>query len=194
MAIKDPLMFITIEEFKNWKGFNKLEFDDTTTPDNEIWFAISVASNNIDYLSGYSISKKWPETTLTEFTDEIQTATTYYVRFLLTKDSNYIRGQSSISQGGMTYSENNPTDPYFIVPEVFNCLRKIKEYPNITGFNLNVLPKRNDFFSNFYSNYGEDSPFTRYVEITNLKSSDPRVEIKKNTSKKYYWNNSWHWY
>ncbi|WP_342254560.1 hypothetical protein [Spiroplasma endosymbiont of Zeiraphera isertana] len=79
----------------------------------------------------------------------------------------------------MTYSENNPTDPYFIVPEVFNCLRKIKEYPNITGFNLNVLPKRNDFFSNFYSNYGEDSPFTRYVEITNLKSSDPRVEIKK---------------
>ncbi|WP_174481387.1 hypothetical protein [Spiroplasma endosymbiont of Danaus chrysippus] len=90
MAIKDPLIFITIEEFKNWKGFNKLEFDDTTTPDNEIWFAISVASNNIDYLSGYSISKKWPETTLTEFTDEIQTATAHYVRFLLTKDSNYI--------------------------------------------------------------------------------------------------------
>ncbi|WP_342273094.1 hypothetical protein [Spiroplasma endosymbiont of Acasis viretata] len=179
MAIKDPLMFITIEEFKNWKGFNKLEFDDTTTPDNEIWFAISVASNNIDYLSGHSISKKWPETTLTEFTDEIQTATAYYVRFLLTKDSNYIRGQSSISQGGMTYSENNPNEPYYIVPEVFNCLRKIKEYPNITGFNLDVLPKRNDFFSNFYSNYGEDSPFTRYVEITNLKSSDPRVEIKK---------------
>ena len=177
MAIKDPLMFITIQEFKNWKGFNKLEFDDTTTPDNEIWFAISVASNNIDYLSGYSISKKWPETTLIEFTDEIQTATAYYVRFLLTKDSNYIRGQSSISQGGMTYSENNPNDPYFIVPEVFNCLRKIKEYPNITGFNLDVLPKRNDFFNNFYSNYGEDSPFTRYLEILNLKSKDPRTKI-----------------
>ncbi|WP_342266922.1 hypothetical protein [Spiroplasma endosymbiont of Villa modesta] len=177
MAIKEPLMFITIEEFKNWKGFNKLEFDDTTTPDNEIWFAISVASNNIDYLSGHSISKKWPETTLTEFTDEIQTATAYYVRFLLTKDSNYIRGQSSISQGGMTYSETNPTDPYFIVPEVFNCLRKIKEYPNITGFNLDVLPKRNDFFSNFYSNYGEDSPFTRYLELINLKTNDTRVKI-----------------
>ncbi|WP_425382267.1 hypothetical protein [Spiroplasma endosymbiont of Melieria omissa] len=103
MAIKDPLMFITIEEFKNWNGFNKLEFDDITTPDNEIWFAISIASNNIDYLSGFEISKKWPETTLTEFTDVVQTATAYYVRFLLTKDSNYIRGQSSISQGGMTY-------------------------------------------------------------------------------------------
>ncbi|WP_339046956.1 hypothetical protein [Spiroplasma endosymbiont of Colias croceus] len=177
MAIKDPLMFITIEEFKNWKGFNKLEFDDTTTPDNEIWFAISVASNNIDYLSGFEISKKWPETTLTEFTDEIQTATAYYVRFLLTKDSNYIRGQSSISQGGMTYSENNPTDPYFIVPEVFNCLRKIKEYPNITGFNLDVLPKRNYFFSNFYSNCGEDSPLTRYLELINLKTNDTRVKI-----------------
>ncbi|WP_458258145.1 hypothetical protein [Spiroplasma endosymbiont of Dactylopius coccus] len=177
MAIKDPLMFITIEEFKNWKGFNKLEFDDTTTPDNEIWFAISVASNNIDYLSGHSISKKWPETTLTEFTDEIQTATAYYVRFLLTKDSNYIRGQSSISQGGMTYSENNPNEPYYIVPEVFNCLRKIKEYPNITGFNLDVLPKRYDFFSNFFSNFAEDSPLTRYLELINLKTNDTRVKI-----------------
>ncbi|WP_174481386.1 hypothetical protein [Spiroplasma endosymbiont of Danaus chrysippus] len=77
----------------------------------------------------------------------------------------------------MTYSENNPTDPYFIVPEVFNCLRKIKEYPNITGFNLDVLPKRNDFFSNFYSNYGEDSPFTRYLELINLKTNDTRVKI-----------------
>ncbi|WP_458258605.1 hypothetical protein [Spiroplasma endosymbiont of Dactylopius coccus] len=177
MAIKDPLMFITIEEFKNWKGFNKLEFDDTTTPDNEIWFAISVASNNIDYLSGHSISKKWPETTLTEFTDEIQTATAYYVRFLLTKDSNYIRGQSSISQGGMTYSENNPNEPYYIVSEVFNCLRKIKEYPNITGFNLDVLPKRYDFFSNFFSNFAEDSPLTRYLELINLKTNDTRVKI-----------------
>ncbi|WP_342261104.1 hypothetical protein [Spiroplasma endosymbiont of Notiophilus biguttatus] len=177
MAIKDPLMFITIEEFKNWKGFNKLEFDDTTTPDNEIWFAISIATNNIDYLSGFEISKKWPETILTEFTNVVQTATAYYVRFLLTKDSNYIRGQSSISQGGMTYSENNPNDPYFIVPEVFNCLRKIKEYPNITGFNLDVLPKRNDFFSNFYSNFGEDSPLTRYIECINLKSKDPRTKI-----------------
>ncbi|WP_342254559.1 hypothetical protein [Spiroplasma endosymbiont of Zeiraphera isertana] len=78
MAIKDPLMFIKIEEFKNWKGFNKLEFDDTTTPDNEIWFAISVASNNIDYLSGYSISKKWPETTLTEFTFNFHKKSWYY--------------------------------------------------------------------------------------------------------------------
>ncbi|WP_342218124.1 hypothetical protein [Spiroplasma endosymbiont of Amphimallon solstitiale] len=77
----------------------------------------------------------------------------------------------------MTYSETNPTDPYFIVPEVFNCLRKIKEYPNITGFNLDVLPKRNDFFSNFYSNCGEDSPLTRYLEILNLKTNDKRVKI-----------------
>ncbi|WP_425382859.1 hypothetical protein [Spiroplasma endosymbiont of Melieria omissa] len=77
----------------------------------------------------------------------------------------------------MTYSETNPTDPYFIVPEVFNCLRKIKEYPNITGFNLDVLPKRNDFFSNFYSNCGEDSPFTRYLELINFKTNDTRVKI-----------------
>ncbi|WP_342266762.1 hypothetical protein [Spiroplasma endosymbiont of Villa modesta] len=37
--------------------------------------------------------------------------------------------------------------------------------------------KRNDFFSNFYSNYGEDSPFTRYLELINLKTNDTRVKI-----------------
>ncbi|WP_339046479.1 hypothetical protein [Spiroplasma endosymbiont of Colias croceus] len=136
MAIKDPILFITVEEFKNSKYFNDLLFDKVTTPDNEIWFAISVASSNINYLSGFTISKKWPEITPTDFTDNIQTATTHYVRFLLTKDVDYLRGQGSISQGGLTYSETNPDDPYFIPPEVFNCLRKIKEYPNIKGFNL----------------------------------------------------------
>ncbi|WP_375317294.1 hypothetical protein [Spiroplasma endosymbiont of Virgichneumon dumeticola] len=107
MAIKDPILFITVEEFKNYKYFNELLFDKVTTPDNEIWFAISVASSNIDYLSGFTISKKWPEITPTDFTDNIQTATTNYVRFLLTKDIDYLRGQGSISQGGLTYSETN---------------------------------------------------------------------------------------
>ncbi len=178
MAIKDPLMFITIEEFKNWKGFNKLEFDEITTPDNEIWFAISVASSNIDYLSSFSILKKWPEINPTGFTDNIQTATAYYVRFLLTKDSNYIRGQSSISQGGMTYSETNPDDPYFIPPEIFNCLRKIKEYPNIKGFNLNgIEPQKNKWFNKFISNCGEDSPLNDYIPYPNIKSLDNRTKI-----------------
>ncbi|WP_375318083.1 hypothetical protein [Spiroplasma endosymbiont of Virgichneumon dumeticola] len=147
MAIKDPILFITVEEFKNSKYFNELLFDKVTTPDNEIWFAISVASSNIDYLSGFTISKKWPEITPTDFTDNIQTATTNYVRFLLTKDVDYLRGQGSISQGGLTYSETNPDDPYFIPPEVFNYLRKIKEYPNIKGFDLKgIEPQKNNYW------------------------------------------------
>ncbi|WP_342254636.1 hypothetical protein [Spiroplasma endosymbiont of Zeiraphera isertana] len=178
MAIKEPILFITIEEFKNSKYFNELLFDKVTTPDNEIWFAISVASNNIDYLSGFTISKKWPEITPTDFTDNIQTATTHYVRFLLTKDVDYLRGQGSISQGGLTYSETNPDDPYFIPPEVFNCLRKIKEYPNIKGFNLKgIESQKNNWFNKFISNYGEDSPLNAYIPYNNIKSLDSRTKV-----------------
>lgn len=178
MAIKDPILFITVEEFKLSKYFNELLFDKVTTPDNEIWFAISVASSNIDYLSGFTISKKWPEITPTDFTDNVQTATTNYVRFLLTKDVDYLRGQGSISQGGMAYSETNPDDPYFIPPEVFNYLRKIKEYPNIKGFHLKELePQKNDYFNKFISNCGEDSPLNQYIPYTNIKSLDPRTKI-----------------
>ncbi|WP_375318328.1 hypothetical protein [Spiroplasma endosymbiont of Virgichneumon dumeticola] len=178
MAIKDPILFITVEEFKNSKYFNELLFDKVTTPDNEIWFAISVASSNIDYLSGFTISKKWPEITPTDFTDNIQTATTNYVRFLLTKDVDYLRGQGSISQGGLTYSETNPDDPYFIPPEVFNYLRKIKEYPNIKGFDLKgIEPQKNNYFNKFISNCGEDSPLNEYIPYTNLESSDTRTKI-----------------
>ncbi|WP_342253480.1 hypothetical protein [Spiroplasma endosymbiont of Zeiraphera isertana] len=178
MAIKDPILFITVEEFKNSKYFNNLLFDKVTTPDNEIWFAISVASSNIDYLSGFTISKKWPEITPTDFTDNIQTATTHYVRFLLTKDVDYLRGQGSISQGGLTYSETNPDDPYFIPPEVFNCLRKIKEYPNLKGFNLKgIESQKNNWFNKFISNCGEDSPLNAYIPYNNIKSLDSRTKI-----------------
>lgn len=178
MAIKDPILFITVEEFKLSKYFNELLFDKVTTPDNEIWFAISVASSNIDYLSGFTISKKWPEIIPTDFTDNVQTATTNYVRFLLTKDVDYLRGQGSISQGGLTYSESNPDDPYFIPPEVFNCLRKIKEYPNIKGFNLKgIEPQKNNYFNKFISNCGEYSPLNAYIPYNNIKSLDPRTKI-----------------
>ncbi|WP_342275944.1 hypothetical protein [Spiroplasma endosymbiont of Nebria brevicollis] len=183
MAIKDPILFITVEEFKLSKYFNELLFDKVTTPDNEIWFAISVASSNIDYLSGFTISKKWPEITPTDFTDNVQTATTNYVRFLLTKDVDYLRGQGSISQGGLTYSETNPDDPYFIPPEVFNYLRKIKEYPNIKGFNLKgIEPQKNNYFNKFISNCGEDSPLNAYIPYTNIKSLDIRTKITINNT------------
>ncbi|WJG71176.1 hypothetical protein [Spiroplasma ixodetis] len=176
MAIKDPLMFITIQEFKSWNGFNKLEFDEITTPDSEIFKAISIASNNINYLSGFEINKKWPEITPTDFTDEIQTATAYYVNFLLTKDVNYLRGQASISQGGITYSENNPDDPYFVVPEVFSCLRKIKHYLTFKGFPLNVSPRKSNIF---FGNGGNENILQRYLEILDLETNDSRVKIKQ---------------
>ncbi|WP_339047432.1 hypothetical protein [Spiroplasma endosymbiont of Colias croceus] len=176
MAIKDPLMFITIEEFKNWKGFNKSLFDEVTTPDSEIRYAIEIASSNIDFLSGFTISKKWPEINPTKFTDNIQTATTHYVNFLLGKGVEYARGQASIGQGGITYSQNNPEEPYYIVPQVFNYLKEINEYPTMQGFNLNVSPKQN-WFKKFMGNGGEQNPWEIYLQTLNLKSSDPRTEI-----------------
>ncbi|WP_400255311.1 hypothetical protein [Spiroplasma endosymbiont of Cleonymus obscurus] len=176
MAIKDPLMFITIEEFKNWKGFNKSLFDEVTTPDSEIRYAIEIASSNIDYLSGFTISKKWPEINPTKFTDNIQTATTHYVNFLLGKGVEYARGQASIGQGGITYSQNNPEDPYYIVPQVFNYLKEINEYPIMQGFNLNVSPKQN-WFKKFMGNGGEQNPWEIYLQSNNIKSSDNRTKI-----------------
>ncbi|WP_395473118.1 hypothetical protein [Spiroplasma endosymbiont of Nomada rufipes] len=176
MAIKDPLMFITIEEFKNWKGFNNQLFDEITTPDSEIRYAIEIVSNNIDYLSGFTISKKWPEINPTKFTDNIQTATTHYVNFLLSKGVEYARGQASIGQGGIVYSQNNPEDPYFIPPQVFNYLRDINEYENMQGFPLN-LPNKQSYFSKFLSNHGEINRLIEYLKILNLKSSDKRVKI-----------------
>ncbi|WP_458257811.1 hypothetical protein [Spiroplasma endosymbiont of Dactylopius coccus] len=176
MAIKDPLMFITIEEFKNWKGFNKSLFDEVTTPDSEIRYAIEIASSNIDFLSGFTISKKWPEINTTKFTDNIQTATTHYVNFLLGKGVEYARGQASIGQGGITYSQNNPEDPYFIPPQVFNYLKEINEYPIMQGFNLNVSSKQN-WFKKIMGNGGEQNPWEIYVQFTNIKSSDDRTKI-----------------
>ncbi|WP_338987736.1 hypothetical protein [Spiroplasma endosymbiont of Dasysyrphus albostriatus] len=176
MAIKDPLMFITIEEFKNWKGFNKSLFDEVTTPDSEIRYAIEIASSNIDFLSGFTISKKWPEINPTKFTDNIQTATTHYVNFLLGKGVEYARGQASIGQGGITYSQNNPEDPYYIVPQVFNYLKEINEYPIMQGFNLNVSSKQN-WFKKFMGNGGEQNPWEIYVQSNNIKSSDDRTKI-----------------
>ncbi|WP_400254590.1 hypothetical protein [Spiroplasma endosymbiont of Cleonymus obscurus] len=176
MAIKDPIMFITIEEFKNWKGFNKSLFDEVTTPDSEIRYAIEIASSNIDYLSGFTISKKWPEINPTKFTDNIQTATTHYVNFLLGKGVEYARGQASIGQGGITYSQNNPEDPYYIVPQVFNYLKEINEYPIMQGFNLNVSPKQN-WFKKFMGTGGEQNPWEIYLQSNNIKSSDNRTKI-----------------
>ncbi|WP_342277159.1 hypothetical protein [Spiroplasma endosymbiont of Nebria brevicollis] len=81
-------------------------------------------------------------------------------------------------QGGLTYSETNPDDPYFIPPEVFNYLRKIKEYPNIKGFNLKgIEPQKNNYFNKFISNCGEDSPLNAYIPYTNIKSLDIRTKI-----------------
>ncbi|WP_342218435.1 hypothetical protein [Spiroplasma endosymbiont of Amphimallon solstitiale] len=169
-------MFITIEEFKNWKGFNKSLFDEVTTPDSEIRYAIEIASSNIDFLSGFTISKKWPEINPTKFTDNIQTATTHYVNFLLGKGVEYARGQASIGQGGITYSQNNPEDPYYIVPQVFNYLKEINEYPTMQGFNLNVSPKQN-WFKKFMGTGGEQNPWEIYLQTINLKSSDHRTKI-----------------
>lgn len=178
MPIKEPLLFISIEDFKNWKGFDKLLFENVTNSNENIWFAISIASSNIDYLSGFAISKKWPEQTITTFTDNVQTATAHYVRFLCTKGVDYTRGQASMAQGGIVYSESNPNDPYYIPPEVFNYLRNINEYTAFQGFNLDVKPKTN-FFSKFLSNKGESNPLENYLQITNVISSNKSITIKQ---------------
>ncbi|WP_338980546.1 hypothetical protein [Spiroplasma endosymbiont of Lasioglossum malachurum] len=124
----------------------------------------------------FSISKKWPEINPTKFTDNIQTATTHYVNFLLSKGVEYARGQASIGQGGITYLQNNPEDPYYIVSQVFNYLKEINEYPTMKGFNLDVSPKQN-WFKKIMGTGGEQNPWEIYLQSNNIKSSDNRTKI-----------------
>lgn len=168
MPIKDPILFISVEEFKTWKGFDKKLFDNVTNSDENIFFAIATASSNIDYISGFNIGKKWPETPETSFTYSTKLATTYYTRFLCSKGVDYTRGQASMAQGGIVYSEDNPDDPYFIPPDVFNELRKIKEYITFKGFNINRIVNPKPFNSFMNPNGGIENPFELYVAINNL--------------------------
>lgn len=176
MAIKNPLMFITVEEFKESNYFNNTLFDDITTPDNDIWLAITQASDCVNYASGNNISTKWPELEPTEFTDIVQTATAHQVRFILGKGVDYMRAQASIAQGGITYQQTNPNDPYYIVPEVYINLSKIKERLTFQGFAINVKPYQSN---SFISGRNDNNPFESYLRITNLQSNDSRVKIIK---------------
>lgn len=176
MSIKSPLMFITIDEFKESNFFNNTLFDDVTTPDTDIWLAITQATSCVDYASGNNISTKWPEEPQTEFTDIVQTATAHQVRFILGKGVDYMRSQASIAQGGITYQQNNPNDPFYIVPEVYINLSKIKERLTFQGFPINVKPYRSN---SFISGSNDNNPFESYLRITNLQSNDSRTKIIK---------------
>lgn len=176
MAIKNPLMFITVEEFKESNYFNNTLFDDITTPDNDIWLAITQASDCVNYASGNNISTKWPELEPTEFTDIVQTATAHQVRFILGKGVDYMRAQASIAQGGITYQQTNPNDPYYIVPEVYINLSKIKERLTFQGFAINVKPYQSN---SFISAKNDNNFFESYLRITNLQSNDVRTKIIK---------------
>lgn len=175
MAIENKNLFITKEEFKDSSFYDEDLFGDKNSPneatnDKTIDLAIDMASNNIDYLSGFSITEKWPEDPETAWTQNIKLATAHYVRYALTKGVDYIRGQQSLSISGISESINNPEDPYFIPPDVFNYLRKAKEYRSFKGYELaGVTPNRSQsLFSKFGSNCAEDSPWNRYLKIVNL--------------------------
>lgn len=176
MAIKNPLMFITVEEFKESNYFNNTLFDDITTPNNDIWLAITQASDCVNYASGNNISTKWPEQPPTEFTDIVQIATAHQVRFILGKGVDYMRAQASIAQGGITYQQTNPNDPFYIVPEVYINLSKIKERLTFQGFAINVKPHQSN---SFLSERNDNNPFESYLRITNLQTNDSRTKIIK---------------
>lgn len=176
MAIKDTLKFITIEEFKEWDGFNEILFDDITAPDSDITTAIIIATSNINYLTGFSIGKIWPEDSdnpseeIKDIVNNVKIATALYTRYLVSNgDPDYLKGQASISQGGVTYSQSNPEDPYFIPPEVFNYLKDIKEYTSFKGFNVDKLvePKYNPL-GQFMGLGGELNILEQYLMINNI--------------------------
>lgn len=189
MAILNDLNLITIDEFKNSSFFDINIFNEEAYNDNTINLAIEMASSNIDYMSGFQVSKKWPEKAENneeKWVNQIKLACCHYVRYALTKGVDYIRGQQSLSIAGISESINNPNDPLFIPPEVFNYLRKAKLYTSFKSYNLpNIESKRyNSFFSKFSSNIDENSPYNQFLKLTNLYGEDGII-IKKINDPKY---------
>lgn len=172
MAIDIDVKFITVQEFKDSIFYNALLIPNNVVPDNDIEFAIDMAQSNIDYLSGFVISSKWPddaETSQDDFVRYVKLAMCHYVRYICIKGVDYFRGQVSLSIAGISESINNPDDPLYIVPEVFNYLRKANVYNSFKGYNIDVGPKRfKNNFSHFAGNRGEDSPLNQFLRIVNL--------------------------
>jgi hypothetical protein len=117
MGISIPKI-ITIDEFKGSEIYDIALGDDTVAySDNFILEAISMATMNMDQLSGFQLMKNIDTLEQSDL-DYVKFGACKYVNHLLRKGPEYLRGSGASTLGGANFSQTNPDDPYYIPPEV----------------------------------------------------------------------------
>lgn len=159
-------VYITVQDFRNSSIYNPVMFDNQGVLDADVQMAINIASFNINYLSGQQINRIWNGTPPPDenWKNLIIQATLQFVRYLCTSAVDWLRGSATFSQGGTAESQTNPSDPYFVPPEVINLLKQAEVYQN-TYFVNNDMPT----FPKWYPQISTDgSGYITWKEAVNV--------------------------
>jgi hypothetical protein len=186
MGISIPKI-ITIDEFKGSEIYDIALGDDTVAySDNFILEAISMATMNMDQLSGFQLMKNIDTLEQSDL-DYVKFGACKYVNHLLRKGPEYLRGSGASTLGGANFSQTNPDDPYYIPPEVWTALQKVNMLADFVVGNFKTPATANSGFS--YTTRGdkffEDGNFAVtvregnawYVRYDRVQSSDNTVKI-----------------
>lgn len=186
MGISIPKI-ITIDEFKGSEIYDIALGDDTVAySDNFILEAISMATMNMDQLSGFQLMKNIDTLEQSDL-DYVKFGACKYVNHLLRKGPEYLRGSGASTLGGANFSQTNPDDPYYIPPEVWTALQKVNMLADFVVGNFKTPATATSGFS--YTTRGdkffEDGNFAVtvregnawYVRYDRVQSSDNTVKI-----------------
>jgi hypothetical protein len=186
MGISIPKI-ITIDEFKGSEIYDVALGDDTVAySDNFILEAISMATMNMDQLSGFQLMKNIDTLEQSDL-DYVKFGACKYVNHLLRKGPEYLRGSGASTLGGANFSQTNPDDPYYIPPEVWTALQKVGMLADFVVGNFKTPATATSGFS--YTTRGdkffEDGNFAVtvregnawYVRYDRVQSSDNTVKI-----------------
>lgn len=186
MGISIPKI-ITIDEFKGSEIYDVALGDDTVAySDNFILEAISMATMNMDQLSGFQLMKNIDTLEQSDL-DYVKFGACKYVNHLLRKGPEYLRGSGASTLGGANFSQTNPDDPYYIPPEVWTALQKVNMLADFVVGNFKTPATATSGFS--YTTRGdkffEDGNFAVtvregnawYVRYDRVQSSDNTVKI-----------------
>ncbi len=186
MGISIPKI-ITIDEFKGSEIYDIALGDDTVAySDNFILEAISMATMNMDQLSGFQLMKNIDTLEQSDL-DYVKFGACKYVNHLLRKGPEYLRGSGASTLGGANFSQTNPDDPYYIPPEVWTALQKVNMLADFVVGNFKTPATATSGFS--YTTRGdkffEDGNFAVtvregnawYVRYDRVQSSDNTIKI-----------------
>lgn len=139
--IKNKYLYIEVDEFKESYMYDNQQFglgssnrpEDEKEVNNEIMMAIDIASIEMNDRCGDAINRAWTNPPSQEWVNDIKLATGHFVRFLLSKGTDYLVNRASFAQGGMAMNEDVPKDYLFIPPATLSILKKMGLYQSFEG-------------------------------------------------------------